>query len=139
MSSFDDMQYVKVQETPDMMPEGETPVTIHLCAYDELVDYVKPGDKCEFVGIFRAQGIRVNPRQRITKTTFRTFIDLVSITKYNKNRHEEVQQTDHCSRHCTDFHRNVRVPVAEEPAQGSCLQRVHSKARQHPENHHYYR
>jgi DNA replication licensing factor MCM4 len=68
------------------MPEGETPVTIHLCAYDELVDYVKPGDKCEFVGIFRAQGIRVNTRQRITKTTFRTFIDLVSITKFNKLR-----------------------------------------------------
>ena len=86
MSSFDDKQHVKVQETPDMMPEGETPVTIHLCAYDELVDYVKPGDKCEFVGIFRAQGIRVNTRQRITKTTFRTFIDLVSITKYNKLR-----------------------------------------------------
>ena len=86
LSSFDDLQYVKVQETPDMMPEGETPVTIHLCAYDELVDYVKPGDKCEFVGIFRAQGIRINPRQRITKTTFRTFIDLVSITKYNKMR-----------------------------------------------------
>ena len=96
MSAFDDMQYVKVQETPDMMPEGETPVTIHLCAYDELVDYVKPGDKCEFVGIFRAQGIRVNPRQRITKTTFRTFIDLVSITKYNKLRmsQDEMDEND---------------------------------------------
>jgi DNA replication licensing factor MCM4 len=86
MSSFDDKQHIKVQETPDMMPEGETPVTIHLCAYDELVDFVKPGDKCEFVGIFRAQGIRVNAQKRITKTIFRTFIDLVSITKYNKLR-----------------------------------------------------
>ena len=96
LSSFDDLQYVKVQETPDMMPEGETPVTIHLCAYDELVDYVKPGDKCEFVGIFRAQGIRINPRQRITKTTFRTFIDLVSITKYNKMRmnQDEMDEND---------------------------------------------
>ena len=96
MSAFDDKQFVKVQETPDMMPEGETPVTIHLCAYDELVDYVKPGDKCEFVGIFRAQGIRVNTRQRITKTTFRTFIDLVSITKFNKNRmnQDELDEND---------------------------------------------
>ena len=96
MSSFDDKQHVKVQETPDMMPEGETPVTIHLCAYDELVDYVKPGDKCEFVGIFRAQGIRLNVRQRITKTTFRTFIDLVSITKYNKLRmnFDEIDEND---------------------------------------------
>ena len=87
MSSFHDKQHVKIQEAPHMIPEGETPVTIHLCVYDELVDYVQPGDKCEFVGIFRALGIRVNARQRrITKTTFRTFIDLVSITKYIKLR-----------------------------------------------------
>ena len=86
MSLFNDKQHIKIQETPEMMPEGETPVTIHACAYDELVDYVKPGDKCEFVGILRAQGIRVNPRQRVTKSTFRTFIDLVSVTKYNKLR-----------------------------------------------------
>ena len=78
-SLFNDKQYIKIQETPDSMPEGETPVTIHLCAYDELVDFVKPGDRCEFVGIFRAQGMRVNPRQRVTKSTFRTYIDVVSI------------------------------------------------------------
>ena len=86
MSLFSDKQHVKIQETPETMPEGETPVTIHLCAYDELVDHVKPGDRCEFIGIFRAQGIRVNPRVRVTKTTFRTYIDIVSVTKFNKLR-----------------------------------------------------
>ena len=86
MSLFSDKQHIKVQETPETMPEGETPVTIHLCAYDELVDHVKPGDRCEFIGIFRAQGIRVNPRVRVTKTTFRTYIDIVSVTKFNKLR-----------------------------------------------------
>ena len=86
LSLFNDKQFIKSQETPENMPEGETPVTMHLCVYDELVDFVKPGDRCNFVGIFRAQGIRVNPRQRVTKTTFRTYIDVVSITKYNKLR-----------------------------------------------------
>ena len=93
-SLFNDKQYIKIQETPDSMPEGETPVTIHLCAYDELVDFVKPGDRCEFVGIFRAQGMRVNPRQRVTKSTFRTYIDVVSITKFNKMRLNLDEQKD---------------------------------------------
>ena len=95
-SLFNDKQYIKIQETPDTMPEGETPVTIHLCAYDELVDFVKPGDRCEFVGIFRAQGMRVNPRQRVTKSTFRTYIDIVSITKFNKMKlNLDEQKDDH--------------------------------------------
>ena len=85
-SGFNDKQLIKVQETPEMMPEGETPVTIHMCAYDELVDFVKPGDRCNFIGIYRAQGIRVNPRQRVTKSTFRTFLDVINITKSNKLR-----------------------------------------------------
>jgi len=86
MSSFDALQYIKIQETPDVMPEGETPVTLELCVYDELVDYVKPGDKCEFILIFKAQGIRVNLRLRVTKIIFKTFIDVVNINKNNKNR-----------------------------------------------------
>jgi DNA replication licensing factor MCM4 len=85
-SLFNDKQHVKIQETPEHMPEGETPLTIHLCCYDRLVDFVKPGDRCEVVGIFRAQGLRINPRIRNTKSVFRTYIDVVSFTKYNKKR-----------------------------------------------------
>ena len=94
LSVFNDKQHIKIQETPDTMPEGETPVTLHLCVYDELVDFVKPGDRCEFVGIFRAQGVRVNPRQRVTKTTFRTYVDVVSITKFNKLKMNLDDQND---------------------------------------------
>jgi DNA replication licensing factor MCM4 len=68
------------------MPEGETPITIHLCCYDELVDSVRPGDRCEAVGIFRAQGLRVNPKTRTTRSIYRTYVDVVSFTKYNKKR-----------------------------------------------------
>jgi DNA replication licensing factor MCM4 len=80
-SIFNDKQHVKIQETPENMPEGETPINIHLCCYDELVDYVKPGDKIEVVGIYRAQGIRVNPRLRTTKAIYKTYIDVVSFEK----------------------------------------------------------
>ena len=94
LSVFNDKQIIKIQETPENMPEGETPVTVHLCVYDELVDFVKPGDRCEFVGIFRAQGIRLNPRVRVTKSTFRTYVDIVSITKYNKLKMNLNEQED---------------------------------------------
>ena len=48
---FGDKQHVKLQETPDQIPEGEAPQTVHLCAYEDLVDAVKPGDRVELVGI----------------------------------------------------------------------------------------
>jgi DNA replication licensing factor MCM4 len=76
------------------MPEGETPLTVHLCCYDELVDFVKPGDKCEIVGIFRAHGLRVNPKQRVTKSIYRTYIDVVSFTKQNKRKLNNAEQED---------------------------------------------
>jgi len=58
---FSDKQHIKMQETPEAVPEGETPQTIHMCAYEDLMDYVKPGDRVDVVGIYRATGIRVNP------------------------------------------------------------------------------
>jgi DNA replication licensing factor MCM4 len=84
LSAFNDKQYVKVQELPEEMPEGEVPGCVYLCVYDDMVDMVKPGDRCEFVGIFRAQGVRVNPRMRVTKATFRVYVDVLSQMKYNK-------------------------------------------------------
>lgn len=34
------------QETPDEIPEGETPATATIFAFDDLVDAVRPGDRC---------------------------------------------------------------------------------------------
>lgn len=94
-SVFNDKQHVKLQETPEHMPEGETPLTIHLCCYDELVDFVKPGDRVEVVGIFRAQGLRVNPRLRTTRSIFRTYVDVVSFTKHHKKRLNLEEDEEH--------------------------------------------
>jgi DNA replication licensing factor MCM4 len=57
---FNDKQHIKMQETPESVPEGETPQTLQMCAYEDLVDFVKPGDRVEVVGIYRAIGQRVN-------------------------------------------------------------------------------
>ena len=60
MSLFSDRQHVKLQELPESVPEGEPPQTISLCAYEDLVDFVRPGDRVEVVGIYKCAGVRLN-------------------------------------------------------------------------------
>ena len=83
---FSDKQHVKLQETPETVPEGETPQTIHLCAYEDFVDYVKPGDRVEVIGIYKAMGIRLNSQKRTMKNVYRTYIDVINYVKTDKKR-----------------------------------------------------
>lgn len=86
LSLFSDKQHVKVQETPESVPEGETPQTIHLCAYEDFVDEVRPGDRVEITGVFRAMGVRVNPNRRTLKNIYRTYVDVINYLKSDKSR-----------------------------------------------------
>jgi DNA replication licensing factor MCM4 len=81
-----DKQVIKLQETPDSVPAGQTPHSVSLCAYDELVDLCKAGDRVEITGIFKASPVRVNPRQRTQKSIFKTYIDVLHIQKVDKKR-----------------------------------------------------
>lgn len=83
---FSDKQVIKLQETPDSVPDGQTPHSVSLCAYDELVDVCKAGDRVEVTGIFRCNPVRVNPRQRTTKTLFKTYVDVLHIQKVDKKK-----------------------------------------------------
>ena len=85
-SGFMDKQVIKLQETPDSVPAGQTPHSVSMCAYDELVDLCKAGDRVEVTGIFKAAGVRVNPRQRTQKSIFKTYIDVLHIQKVDKKR-----------------------------------------------------
>ncbi|KAI9843826.1 MAG: hypothetical protein M1837_006087 [Sclerophora amabilis] len=85
-SSFSDKQVIKLQETPDNVPDGQTPHAVSLCAYDELVDVCKAGDRVEVTGIFRGNPVRINPRQRTIKSLFKTYIDVLHIQKVDKKR-----------------------------------------------------
>jgi DNA replication licensing factor MCM4 len=83
---FADRQVLRLQETPDAVPDGQTPQTVSLCVYDELVDVSKPGDRLVVSGIFRSVPMRVNPRQRTIKSLFKTFVDVVHIKRGGDGR-----------------------------------------------------
>ncbi|RKP11941.1 hypothetical protein BJ684DRAFT_21482, partial [Piptocephalis cylindrospora] len=80
-SEFSDKQVSRLQEVPDAIPDGQTPHTLNLCLYDELVDVGRPGDRLEVTGIYRCVPIRVNPRQRTVRTLFRTYVDVVHLCR----------------------------------------------------------
>jgi DNA replication licensing factor MCM4 len=77
--AFADRQVIRLQETPDAVPDGQTPHTVSISAYDELVDVAKPGDRVRVTGVFRAVPVRVNPRARAVRSLFKTFIDVVHV------------------------------------------------------------
>ncbi|KAI3402986.2 mcm4 [Candida oxycetoniae] len=85
-SSFADKQVIKLQETPDLVPDGQTPHSINLCVYDELVDTTRAGDRIEVCGIFRSLPVRVNSKQRAVKSLYKTYLDVVHIQKINNKR-----------------------------------------------------
>lgn len=83
---FADKQIVRLQETPDDIPEGGTPHTVSVLMHDKLVDAGKPGDRVEVTGIYRAMSVRVGATQRTVKSLFKTYIDCLHIKKTNKSR-----------------------------------------------------
>lgn len=88
-SHFTDKQMVKLQESPEDMPAGQTPHTVILYAHNDLVDYVQPGDRVTITGIYRATPLRVNPRMRNVKSVYKTHIDVVHYRKLHTKRLKE--------------------------------------------------
>ncbi|KAJ6051803.1 hypothetical protein N7460_002337 [Penicillium canescens] len=84
--SFSDKQVIKLQETPDNIPDGQTPHSVSLCVYDELVDICKAGDRVEVTGIFRCNPMRVSARQRSQKALFKTYIDVLHVQKVDRKK-----------------------------------------------------
>lgn len=85
-SLFSDKQMIKLQESPDDMPAGQTPHTIILYGHNDLVDKVQPGDRVNVTGIYRAVPIRVNPKVRNVKSVYKTHIDVIHYRKTDSKR-----------------------------------------------------
>ena len=84
--TFSDKQVIKLQETPDSVPDGQTPHSVSLCVYDDLVDVCKAGDRIEVTGIFRGNPVRINPRQRTVRALFKTYVDVLHVHKTDKRK-----------------------------------------------------
>ena len=81
-----DKQHVRVQETPDAIPEGDTPHTVTVHAYQELVDAARPGDRVEITAVYKAEATKLNPRKRTVRTVYKTYLDAVHIRKSDNRR-----------------------------------------------------
>ncbi|KAK4197876.1 putative DNA replication licensing factor [Triangularia verruculosa] len=84
--TFSDKQVIKLQETPDAVPAGQTPHSVSICAYDDLVDFCKAGDRVEITGVYKVTPVRVNPRMRTVKSVHKTYVDVVHVQKQDKKR-----------------------------------------------------
>ncbi|KAL1844841.1 hypothetical protein VTK73DRAFT_1689 [Phialemonium thermophilum] len=84
--SFEDKQVIKLQETPDAVPAGQTPHAVSVCVYNDLVDFCKAGDRVELTGIFKVTPVRVNPRMRTVKSVHKTYVDVLHVQKVDRKR-----------------------------------------------------
>ncbi|KAJ2387102.1 MCM DNA helicase complex subunit, partial [Coemansia sp. RSA 2611] len=85
-SEYADKQLARLQETPEVIPDGQTPHTVTMVAHGELVDVARPGDRLEITGIYRGEAVRVNPRQRTVQALYRTYIDVVHVRRLGRGR-----------------------------------------------------
>lgn len=88
--SFGDRQLLKVQETPELVPEGETPQNVVVYCYDDLVDQVRPGDRVTVTGIYRASAVRPIANWSKTSAVYRTHVDAIAIAAEKKGRIDAV-------------------------------------------------
>jgi DNA replication licensing factor MCM4 len=85
-SHYSDKQMIKLQESPDDMPAGQTPQTIILFAHNDLVDAVSAGDRVIVTGIYCASPIQVVPRASNIRAVYKTHIDVVHYRKQDSKR-----------------------------------------------------
>ena len=85
-SRFTDKQMVKLQESPDDMPAGQTPHNVVLYVHGDLVDSVQPGDRVSVTGVYRAVPHRSNPKMRNLLSVYKTHIDVVHFRKTDSDR-----------------------------------------------------
>eukprot|EP00920_Eleutheroschizon_duboscqi_P015236 GHVT01035305.1.p1 GENE.GHVT01035305.1~~GHVT01035305.1.p1 ORF type:complete len:964 (+),score=102.63 GHVT01035305.1:1260-4151(+) len=84
--AFASKQIIKLAEVPEGIDSGDTPQSIVVCAYDDLIDSCKPGDRVEISGIYKVDTVRVTPRMRIRKAVLRTYIVMQHVRAEMKGR-----------------------------------------------------
>ena len=73
LSTFKDHQTVTLQEMPERAPMGQLPRSIELVLDHDLVDRIKPGDRVQVVGVYRALATTASG-QSTTSGLFKTVV-----------------------------------------------------------------
>lgn len=101
--SFTDKQYIKFQELPELVTEGESPSALTAIAYDSNVDGMRSGDRVELIGIYRTQAAKIDKSLGTVRTIFNTFLDLVSFSVLEENRFGVVKNSGFTDSERTSF------------------------------------
>ncbi|MES1907679.1 MAG: hypothetical protein MHM6MM_000753 [Cercozoa sp. M6MM] len=113
-SAFADKQLIRLQETPESLPEGQTPRTLDVFAHDSLVGSVRPGDRCAITGILRAVQTRPNSRHRTVNAAYHTYIDAVHFQTLNKRQMKRDDDTDEATSRNADVEDLLKEQRIEE-------------------------
>ncbi|KAK7196988.1 DNA replication licensing factor MCM4 [Novymonas esmeraldas] len=112
LSLYEDKQLVKLQESPEHVADGETPISIGVVVYGNMVDAVVPGDRVVVTGVYRSTPIRLNANTRIIKSIFATHIDAVHMELVRATRTAEPAAGKGGSRSGSGSEAGARLHVA---------------------------
>jgi DNA replication licensing factor MCM4 len=92
--NFTDKQFIKFQELPELVPEGETPTSIIVLAYGVNVDGLRPGDRVDVVGIYRVNPTKIQRNQSSVFSLYSTYIDMISFNRVEETTLKIVNDID---------------------------------------------
>ena len=86
LSEYKDYQTVTLQEMPERAPMGQLPRSVELVLDHDLVDKVKPGDRVQVVGVYRALS-SASQGQRSTSGVFPTVVLVNDVRVLGRDSH----------------------------------------------------
>mmetsp|Transcript_19015 Transcript_19015/g.34389 ORF Transcript_19015/g.34389 Transcript_19015/m.34389 type:complete len:814 (+) Transcript_19015:235-2676(+) len=86
LSVYKDHQTITLQEMPERAPMGQLPRSVELILDHDLVDKVKPGDRVQIVGVYRALS-SASQGQRSTSGVFPTVVLVNDIRILGRDSH----------------------------------------------------
>jgi DNA replication licensing factor MCM4 len=113
-SVFADKQLIRLQETPDEVPAGQTPASVLTLAFDDLVDTVVPGDKVEITGILRAQPVRVHPKLSKLQSLYKTYLDVIHFHKITGQQPTAAALSGEASVNAATMNATTNVPQTRQ-------------------------
>ena len=86
LSVYKDHQTITLQEMPERAPMGQLPRSVELVLDHDLVDRVKPGDRVQVVGVYRALS-SAGQGQRSTSGVFPTVVLVNDVRVLGRDSH----------------------------------------------------